>query len=421
MNLRNSTKTTLATLMLGLAISVPASADEAPPANSVSIQSINTAGPGCYLGSVASNISQDGKAMTLLFDDFIVATDDTPGPKTAKSCNVNMGIKVPSGWSYALFCVDFRGYAALDKGVTGKQVATYTFDGSRKTQVGQVNLTGPLYEDYSNLTALPLNSLSWSPCGTGEVKPLQIDANVEVALPPPVALDHRRGEDLADDLEDSLGRIRWSVRRYERGLYNTVKHLKKVADDLEEDFDDRRDVNQLRNRFNQIKGPLAEVLTKIDANARLRNDRRVSRELPKIKKAKAQIQAMLFPAPAGALGLMTVDSLDGNLQHHYGIAWKRCNPHQRGEWVQSDGRKKCTDVCRAKGKTLSRSPDGAQCVSGEVRPLSAQGKIEFVRGCWPNCAPHNNIRTDAHRNFCYHPGQKKDWDRTDRAVGCFCE
>jgi len=100
---------------------------------------------------------------------------------------------------------------------------------------------------------------------------------------------------------------------------------------------------------------------------------------------------------------------------------QRCNPHQRGGWVQTDGRSKCENVCRDQGLTLGRSPEGAQCVSGEARPLSAIGKIQFVEGCWGSCESQGLITTSVHSRSCYAPGQKKDNDRTDRIVGCFCQ
>ena len=90
---------------------------DAPDPNEVQILDLNYRGPGCPDGSVAQNLSADRKAVTLLFDDFIVATDDAPNQtKVRKHCKVDLEMQVPKGWSYGLFCVDYRGYAALDIG-----------------------------------------------------------------------------------------------------------------------------------------------------------------------------------------------------------------------------------------------------------------------------------------------------------------
>ena len=398
-------------------------AQPAAPSN-VTIESISNAGNGCYPGSVAKNISDDGRAMTLLFDDFIVEAGPEVGPQQSKSCNVKLGMKVPAGWSYSLFCVDFRGYADLDRNVKAAQSAQYTFDGSRHAKVGSMELVGPKALDYTHLTQIPVNSLSWSPCSTGEVKPLSINTKINIALPPPVALDHRVGRKKADDIDDGATAIRSRVRRYERSLEPTVRKLSDLAEDLEDLFKDRKPISGLLPKFNEIR-PLVKVVgERIAANAALRDDRRVQKYWQEVKDAKKALVAMLMPAPNGAGGLMTVDSIDGNLSHHYGITWKRCNPNEPllgGKWVQGDGRKRCDRVCAEKGLSLGRSPEGAQCVSGEARPLSAQGKIQFKYGCWSDCSTQGAVKTDVVGRMCYRPGQKRDHDRTDRAVGCFCQ
>jgi hypothetical protein len=91
-----------------------------------------------------------------------------------------------------------------------------------------------------------------------------------------------------------------------------------------------------------------------------------------------------------------------------------------GQFYQVNGQE-CTQFCASQGLRLGVSPEGAQCVSGENRAASAIGQIAFVNGCWPNCSGEAFSNAMSDGRFCYKPGQKRDNDRTDVTVGCFCE
>ena len=66
------TQKTLAALTAFLIINIGAVASAADVPDEVTVRSITYAGSGCPAGSVAQNIAPDFKAMTLLFDNFIV-------------------------------------------------------------------------------------------------------------------------------------------------------------------------------------------------------------------------------------------------------------------------------------------------------------------------------------------------------------
>lgn len=92
-----------------------------------------------------------------------------------------------------------------------------------------------------------------------------------------------------------------------------------------------------------------------------------------------------------------------------------------GSWVQADS-KNCLDHCGTLGKVNVPSPEGAHCMSGEVRPQSGinQGII-FTYGCWPDCLPQGPpIVSASVGKYCYRDGQKQDNDDSDLTVGCFC-
>lgn len=92
-----------------------------------------------------------------------------------------------------------------------------------------------------------------------------------------------------------------------------------------------------------------------------------------------------------------------------------------GQWYQANA-KSCPTFCSGLGKTNTTSPDGARCVSGEMRPASAVAAgITFTYGCWSSCAPMTGaVNSSSVGSYCYVPGQKQDGDGTDLTVGCFC-
>lgn len=82
----------------------------------------------------------------------------------------------------------------------------------------------------------------------------------------------------------------------------------------------------------------------------------------------------------------------------------------------------CPAFCSGLGKRNVQSPDGFACTSGEERPWSTIGVVNFVTGCWHSCAaPEGMSGAASVGGRCYHPTQKRDNDSTDWTVGCYCK
>lgn len=92
-----------------------------------------------------------------------------------------------------------------------------------------------------------------------------------------------------------------------------------------------------------------------------------------------------------------------------------------GAWYNAPFQE-CSYFCRSIGGFNSLSPDGFGCTSGEERPQSAIGIINYTpTGCWHDCRfPEGRPGAISIGYRCYAPGQKRDNDRTDMTVGCFC-
>jgi hypothetical protein len=104
----------------------------------VQIKGVTYGGTGCPQGTVSSQFSDDRTTMTLIFDSYIASI----GPSIAvteqrKNCQLNVHLTYPGGFQYSVLSADYRGYAAIQKGVTGTLKSTYYFSG----QTDQVRWT----------------------------------------------------------------------------------------------------------------------------------------------------------------------------------------------------------------------------------------------------------------------------------------
>jgi hypothetical protein len=79
---------------------------------------------------MSSQISSDRTIVTLIFDSYIASTG--PGisvTEQRKNCQLNVDLQYPGGFQYSILSADYRGYAAIQKGITGTLKSTYYFSG----------------------------------------------------------------------------------------------------------------------------------------------------------------------------------------------------------------------------------------------------------------------------------------------------
>jgi hypothetical protein len=177
----------LKSIMCGavLLASAQAMAEEYPDPREVYVRNISANGSGCPLGSVGTDISPDAKAFTLTFSDY--AAEMGPGiplSESRKNCQLTVSMNIPSGWSYTLLKVDYRGFASLDPGVVSQQRSTYYFQGaSGRTSSGTLytNMYGPTSRDFLISDDIEIRDLVWSPCGV--TRSLNINTELRVSGP----------------------------------------------------------------------------------------------------------------------------------------------------------------------------------------------------------------------------------------------
>lgn len=157
----------------------PAFAQSAPDPSQVYIESMTYNGTGCPVGSVAVELAPDRTAFTMLFSEFVAQAGPGISPSQwRRNCQINFDLFVPSGWSYSVATVDFRGFVQLDPGVVGTQTATYYFSNQLQQASFDTVFVGPKDQDYLIRDEVGVENLVWSRCG--ETRPANINTSVRV-------------------------------------------------------------------------------------------------------------------------------------------------------------------------------------------------------------------------------------------------
>lgn len=156
-------------------------AADSPNPDQVYIKRITYSGSGCPSGSVASNLSNDAKAFTLLFDSYLAeAGPGIPNGMANSRCRIVVDLKVPQGWSYTLFTVDYRGYMSLDPGVVATQNSSYWFQSTPDDVLAlSSDYYGPVDKDYFISDTVDIDELVWSPCGKSRA--LNLETKIKVS------------------------------------------------------------------------------------------------------------------------------------------------------------------------------------------------------------------------------------------------
>ncbi|KAF6751324.1 hypothetical protein DFP72DRAFT_816720 [Ephemerocybe angulata] len=165
------------------AFAAPAAQVEVPAAGppGFNITSLGVLGTGCPPGSTYYALSADKTAVTVTFSEFYAEAG--PGisiSKNRKACQLTLGVKVPSGFTFGVASVDYRGYYQLDSKVTASQSSLYYFQGQIVQSNARSDLKGPIDgKSYTYRDQFDLVSTNLAPCGVDTV--LNINSDVRVS------------------------------------------------------------------------------------------------------------------------------------------------------------------------------------------------------------------------------------------------
>ncbi|KAL5396193.1 hypothetical protein PMIN03_002558 [Paraphaeosphaeria minitans] len=128
-------KSLLLLLLPTLALAAPAPLpipQDKPSGHEVEITAVTYGGTGCPDKTVQGLLSDDKTTITLSFDQYTVQSGpNIPATERRKFCQLQLKLKYPGGFQYSVFGADYRGYASLEKDVTGTAQSTYYFSGQQ--------------------------------------------------------------------------------------------------------------------------------------------------------------------------------------------------------------------------------------------------------------------------------------------------
>lgn len=122
-------------------------------------------GTGCPAGTASATLSPDAKALSLLFDNFVVEAGGTSGRSLdRKNCNIAVPVHVPQGFSVSIFQIDYRGFNSLPYGAYSRFNVEYFFAGSTGPAY-QKQFNGQLEDEYLLRNSIEASAVTWSDCG----------------------------------------------------------------------------------------------------------------------------------------------------------------------------------------------------------------------------------------------------------------
>ncbi len=122
-------------------------------------------GNGCPAGSVSAVLSTDAKTLSVVFDEYQVEVSGRTRI-ARKNCDLQIPVHVPSGWSFSVIQLDYRGFNSLPAGSRSELVADYFFagNGAGNSVRYSKTFTGPKDDDYLFTNQLGIEATVWSPC-----------------------------------------------------------------------------------------------------------------------------------------------------------------------------------------------------------------------------------------------------------------
>lgn len=138
-----------------------------PDPNGSYFAEVKANGTGCPPGTWNTQISPDGQAFTTTFANYVTQVDPSVA-LSVRDCQLSIKLHTPNGRSFSVQTFSYSGYALLQPGVTGRQSASYYFQGQAvpPAESNRTDLLGPYDNRYLFRDDITVNAREWSPCGT---------------------------------------------------------------------------------------------------------------------------------------------------------------------------------------------------------------------------------------------------------------
>jgi len=155
-----------AALLASVIVIPPGAPNETPPPDHITIDIVTVNGSGCPAGTAAVAVSEDNKAFTVTYSDYLAQVGVGARPTDfRKNCQLNLRVNVPQGFTYGIAQADYRGFAHLERGAYAIQKANYYFQGMSQNDSAQHRYNGPHSDDWQATDTTEVAAIVYSPCG----------------------------------------------------------------------------------------------------------------------------------------------------------------------------------------------------------------------------------------------------------------
>ncbi|GHH55747.1 DUF4360 domain-containing protein [Lentzea cavernae] len=155
-----------AALLASVIVIPPGAPNETPPPDHITIDVVTVNGSGCPAGTAAVAVSEDNKAFTVTYSDYLAQVGVGARPTDfRKNCQLNLRVNVPQGFTYGIAQADYRGFAHLERGAYAIQKANYYFQGMSQNDSAQHRYNGPHSDDWQATDTTEVAAIVYSPCG----------------------------------------------------------------------------------------------------------------------------------------------------------------------------------------------------------------------------------------------------------------
>jgi hypothetical protein len=125
-------------------------------------------GTGCPAGTASVSLSPDNKAISFLFDQYVV---EAGGAKAfnRKNCNIAIPVHVPQGLSVSVIAIDYRGFVGLPAGARAQLGVDYFLANNSRGVRSTKTFVGASSQDYLTSDRLGMQAIVWSGCGADTI------------------------------------------------------------------------------------------------------------------------------------------------------------------------------------------------------------------------------------------------------------
>jgi hypothetical protein len=181
-----------------------------PPLDHVTIDVVTVNGSGCPAGTAAVAVSEDNKAFTVTYSDFLAHVGVGAKPTDfRKNCQLSLRVNVPQGFTYGIAEADYRGFAHLEAGASGMERANYYFQGMSPTAFQTHPYTGPLSDDWQATDTTEIAAIVFAPCGEKRNFNINTELRVNAGTSNPATTTSFMSMDSTDGSIDTTYHFSW--------------------------------------------------------------------------------------------------------------------------------------------------------------------------------------------------------------------